>query len=832
MKFWPQSAMEVSDGTAEDHKITESINETVSFLETNSSYSVGSTASHPAASIADATLNVDLANFLSRPVKIYSYVWSETDAVGTATSISPWQLFFANNTIKNKLDNYAWLRCDLKLKIMLNASPFYYGASLVSYQPLPNFKGSTISNDSGTRYFIPLSQRPHLWLYPQNNEGGEMMLPFFLFKNYISTVSNQDFLDMGTLSFTTITDLASANGAVGTGVTISVYAWAENVVVSGPTAGLIQQSKDEYGKGPISSVASAIASAAKALTGIPIIKPYATATQMGMEGVSALASKLGYCNTPVISDTMPFRNQPLPVLASTEQGYPIEKMTIDPKNELSIDPQIVGLPPIDELNIQHLVGRESYLCTTTWSSADAGDKLLFQSAVLPAMFDMESTAQPRLYMTPMAYTSQLFGQWRGDLIFRFRFIATQYHRGRVRVIFDPSGSAAQNITNTVATQAMCFNEVIDLTKDTNVELRIPYNQSFAWLKTFTPTSSTQIPWTTSSTPTFNHVAGTSNGSIAMRVVTALTGPTALFTIPIIVSVRGADNLEFGNPQEISQRYTQFAVQSKDEYEVTPSSMVIAGNASSRDIPEKYLINLGEKILTLRQLLRRYNLAYIRSFNGTDTNSYQFGFNIHTAMPPHLGYDPSGQYSAKGLINTATNYPYNYVSQHPLNYISSAFIGYRGSINYSVTVNNTGSASLYGYKLRAHRVSGVFSPQYGVQSEAATNLNTVAKFLVNDTVGFSTAGGCAVTQAINNNGLNYAFPMYSRYKFLSLDKTATTSSSWAADDRRLMRTDITFEFGSTKRTVQNVYCGIGTDWNCHFFLNVPTFYVMSGVPNPT
>lgn len=823
--------MEMSDGTSEDHKIAESTNETVSFLETNSSYSVGSTASHPAASIADATPNVDLANFLSRPVRIYSYTWNETDAIGTTTSISPWQLFFANTTIASKLLNYAWLRCDLKLKIMVNASPFYYGASLVSYLPLPNFKSNTIVNDLATRYFIPLSQRPHLWIYPQNNEGGEMMLPFFLYKNYISTVSNQDFLDMGTLSFTNITELVSASGAVGTGVTVTVYAWAENVVVSGPTAGLLQQSKDEYGKGPVSSVASAIASAAKALTKIPIIKPYATATQMGMEGVSAIASKLGYCNTPVISDTMPFRNQPLPVLSSTEQGYPVEKMTIDPKNELSIDPRIVGLPPIDELNIQHLVGRESYLCTTTWSSADTTDKLLFQSAVTPDMFDMDSLTQAKLYMTPMAFTAQLFAQWRGDIIFRFRFIATQYHRGRVRVIFDPSGSVAQNITTTSATQAMCFNEVIDLTKDTNVELRIPYNQSFAWLKTFTATSSTQIPWTVSSTPTFNHIAGTTNGSIAMRVVTALTGPMDLFTIPVIISVRGADNLEFANPRDISQRYTQFAVQSKDEYEVTPSSMVIAGTAPSGDIPEKYLINFGEKIFTIRQLLRRYNLAYVRTFNGVGTDAFQSGFNIHTAMPPHLGYDPNGQYSAKGLTNIITNYPYNYVSQHPLNYISSAFIGYRGSVNYAITLSsNTGATQAY--SIRAHRVSELASISYGTQTSLGDNLNVTARYLVNTTTGYATAGGAAFAQAINNNGLNYAFPMYSRYKFLSLDKTATTSNSWAVDDRKLMRTDITFETGASRRTVQYVYCGIGTDWNCHFFVNVPTFYVMSTTPTPT
>jgi len=830
MRFWFQSANEV-EGTTETANISEKQNETVTFLESTSNYSTGSAASHPASAIADATPDVSLTNFLSRPVKIYSYTWNEADAIGTAATIYPWQLFFNNTTIKQKLDNYAWLRCDLKVKIMVNASPFYYGATLVSYLPLPFFKSTTIVNDAATRYFIPLSQRPHLWIYPQNNEGGEMTLPFFLYKDYMTTVSNDNFIDMGALTFTNITSLDSANGAVGTGVTVTVYAWAENVVVSGPSAGLMLQSKDEYGRGPISSVASAVASAAKALSRIPIIKPYATATQIGAEGIASIASKLGYCNTPVISEAQPFRHITIPVLSSTEQGYPVDKLTIDPKNELSVDPQIVGLPPIDELNIQHLIGKESYLCTTTWSSSSSADTLLFQTAVAPSMFDIETSANPKLYQTPLCFVANLFQYWRGDIIFRFRFICTQYHRGRVRIVFDPSASAAQNITTTALTQPMCFNEVIDLTKDTNIEVRVPYNQAFAWLQTSQPTSSTQIPWTISSTPTFNHVEGRSNGTMVLRVVTALTGPLATTSIPVIVSVRGAENLEFAAPHDLPQRYSQFAPQSKDEYEVSESQKIIAGNAPSGDIPEKYLINFGEKIFSLRQILRRYNLTSVRMYPSIATNVWQVGYHNHSAIPIQPGYDPAGQYSAKGLIATATDFPYNYVTQNPLTYISSAFIGYRGSVFYVVTNNSNGTGSTAS-NMRVVRLSSVANPGYGVVTTLGTNLNTTAKWFTYDNFSNESAGGQAMVQSNNTNGLNYSCPMYSRYKFLSLDKISPTSTTWNDDDRELFQFTTTIPASSSIKTIVYEHVAIGTDFNCHFFINVPTFYVYSAIPNPT
>jgi len=32
-------------------------------------------------------------------------------------------------------------------------------------------------------------------------------------------------------------------------------------------------------------------------------------------------------------------------------------------------------------------------------------------------------------MTPMAWLSNLFANWRGDVIFTFKIIASQYHKG-------------------------------------------------------------------------------------------------------------------------------------------------------------------------------------------------------------------------------------------------------------------------------------------------------------------------------------------------------------------------------------------------------------------
>lgn len=798
---------------------------TLSFLEKPNGYSTGFAAALPPESYADATPNVGLAEYMSRPVKVNSYTWNESDPIGNAITFNPWQLFFNDPVIQNKLYSYAWLKCDLKIKVMVNASPFYYGATLMSYQPLPNFHDGGIVNDSGTRYFIPYSQRPHLWLYPQNNEGGEMTLPFMFQKNWISTNSKQDFLDMGAITTQVVYPLSSANGVTTSGVTVTTYAWAENVVLSGPTVGLTQQS-DEYGKGQVSSMASAIAATMKSLSNVPIIGKYATATQLGAQAVAEVASNLGFSNPPVIDDIKPLKPTPVPPLASAEISYPIEKLTIDPKNELSVDPSLLGLPGHDELSLQNIVTKESYLTQFPWTTSTTADTLLFNTAITPMMFDIDSSTQRQLYQTPMCWAGQMFQYWRGDIIIRLRFICSQYHRGRVRIIYDPSASLAQNILSVTDTQTSCFNEVIDLTKDTNVEIRVPYNQALPWCQTFVPTAASQIPFTVGSGTVFNHVPGTTNGILAVRCVTALSAPIASSTISCIVSVRGAENLEFAAPSDIQSRYSYFVPQS-DEYEETDSVSIIAGHAPSVPAPGRFLINHGEQIVSLRQLLRRF--SYSRTFvsdsssAGTAIRSVVETFNRFPLSP---GYDPTGIHLAAPLVG-AINKPYNFVGQTYLNWISPAFLGYRGSINYVINfdcpnpIKNATVARTY--------IKSVYNTVLNVGTVNLLSNGANSRYYAN-TINMATCGGASLTNQLTNGSLSFQAPMYSAFK-INTTTPRNASASIAQDDTNYQMLRLNYSVENPQASLPKVhyYVAAGTDFNLYFFLNVPTVFLYTVIP---
>lgn len=783
----------------------------------------------------DQTQGVDLKSYLSRPVRIGGFTWSEGDAVGTTNTFRPWQLFFNDPAIKNKLANYAYLQCDLHIKVLLNASPFYAGRMLCAYQPLPGITPSTIQKPagSGLQWLVPLSQRPNIMLKPTSSEGGTMILPWFYHKNWLSVSSNQDLLDMGILDFVNYTTLRSANGVTGAGVSVQIFAWAENVKLSGPTCGLPLQGGDEYGNGVVSGPASAVASAASWFENIPIIGSFATATRIGASAVSAIASLFGWTNVPVLDEAKPFRPSAFPQLASTTIGYPAEKLTIDPKNELSVDPRIMGLDGKDELVIKNIVTRESYLTTIPWTSANNVDDILFTSSVTPVLQDVyvDGASNKAVYMIPMAWLAPLFKHWRGDIVFRFMFDATPYHKGRIRISYDPAGTAANNLINTVNSYSAIKTHIVDLGEEQDIELRIPYQQ---------PTSYQQVEnsysvknWTGGLTPSFFRNPVFDNGMIVLRVQTELTSPVADATVPILVFVKAADNFEYANPNNIGPSISTFAPQSDSLTEAQTQDVL--GTGYEHINPDRNLVHFGEVTPTLRSILRRFTLSHVFVPSIGSNNEVHFLIrNRISRFPMPFGWDPNGLNNANKEL-TAGTAPFTYSHVTPYNYISPAYVAQRGSMQLTVNVDSC-SAVRHVRIYRQPNVGGPNSSQSRWQQSVGSGSSS-ARFYVNNTDNGSA--GQALTNQQTCSGLSVQLPNYTQYKFQTTDPAAITVNpeKCAMDiDAHMIETSFTALPPSAQvnpltyiYSKQWRYYAIGTDFNLHWFLNVPTYWNYNNLP---
>ncbi len=809
----------------------------VEFVDEQIAPGVGIVAQNENFSVHDKTSATEIKDFLNRPVRISSFTWNESDIASIKTTLQPWYLWANDAYIKNKLNNYAFIRGNLKLRIQLSVSPFYYGAMMASYQPLTAFTPSTIINDAGTRYFIPYSQRPHLMIEPQNNDSYTMTLPFVYPSNWMSVQSAAEFQNMGTLSFVIMSALQSANAVTSTGANVVVYAWMENVELSGASVGYCLQSaeyvlqSDEYGEGCISKPASTVAEFAESMSDIPIIGPFAKATSIGASAVSAIAKLFGFTNVPVIADSEPVRTEAFPKMSTSDIGFPIEKLTLDPKNELSVDPRIVGLSGEDEMSIKAIATRESYLTTATWQTSDLIDQVLFYSRVNPHLYDNDNATDSLLYMTPSSFIANAFNEWRGDVIFRFKIVASQYHKGKLRISFDPAGYTAQNIGNTVNSTNVVYTKIIDIGQTNEVEFRIPYQQATQFLTVRPSLLAADKGWATrTAVPSpYPHDKLYDNGLITLRVTNTLTAPVSSAPVDVLIYVRMADNVEFANPSAVDLTHTlsPYAPQSAEMADNGWALNTVAGEAHSAN-PQQYLVHYGENIRSLRQLLRRYEMVCKMQTVTTTTQTYDY-IDFYK-MPPAPGYVSNGYWSANKITTTGSS-GYNFTQYTYMAYFSQAFLCYRGSTNWTFnTHSNAVSHAFRSLRVVKNNVAGnAFGARASVYNATGTSKAAYAGMV------YAHPGSCgsALTNQLTQAGLNVQCPNFSKYKFQSTNPlNANLGVFYDGSLLDQFTYEVSIPQGGTAIIMDtDMYCGAGTDFSLHFFLNVPTQYIYRSVPVP-
>jgi hypothetical protein len=777
----------------------------------------------------DSSQNIELGDFLKRPVLIDSRTWGIGNTLDIASDyFDPWHAYFSKASIKRKLDNYYMVRCNLHLKFVINASPFYYGCALVSYQPLTNFNPCPVILSSSDRLEnIPLSQRPHIYLYPQNCQGGEMVLPFLYYKNWLDATSSTDLTDMGRVSYNSFNPLANANGVVSDNISIQVYAWAEDIEIAGPTTELAVQGKDEYSHdGVVSRPASAIARAAGRLSSIPIIGEFATATSYAAGAVADIAALFGYTDVPVIDDVHAFQNKSFPNLAATDIGVPIEKLALDSKNELSIDPKIAGVNVEDELTISSFVQRESYIFNSTWAASDPINTSLFFIKVSPDCMSTETvTGAVIAWQTPMSYVSKCFRYWRGDLIYRFKFICSKYHRGRVRINWSPHGDIGTSGDYTTEV----YTKIVDITEENDVEFIVPYTQLTSYLRCNEYTSNNYAQASTST----SDVNDLHNGILTVRVLNEQSSPVTSADIQMLVFVRGSNNLEFACPTQIQQKFSPYAVQGDNDYDVEPGCYELGVSPS---VPDKNinLTHMGESIVSLRTLMRRA-VRYVRI--NTDVGSIIDEHILYSSTlgrsPVYPGFDPNGLTLATGIVSTV-NEPFNWSLWNPTTWFSLCFVGSRGSYHYVVnpslerdtkTLSVSRSLGLHG--------STTYSTTTNTGSSSTAEFE---RLFTLPSYGSGMTGLSLISQT-SRSGAMVSIPMYSRYKFLNNSSTTRTEGS-SVDDSDTDAFRILTEYSHITGTdwipnprvnYTDLYVSAGTDFSLVFFLNIPSLYFYTSTP---
>lgn len=825
--YTPQSG---NVGT-EEMRSTTRVDQTItSFSEQNPGYTISVAGGN------DDTMDIvskgpsDISSFLSRPVRISTQSW----AVGSPlfAKINPWTLWATDTYVRQKLAHYNLLRCRLHVKAVVSGTGFHYGRALLGYNPWSITDDVTTIRNFLEVDMVQLSQRPKVFINPTTNEGGELICPFFYNHNYMNLRAG-DYADMGELYLKSFQDLAHANGGDDP-VTITIFAWAEDVTLTMPTSQYTAQSGkrgamnsgDEYGKGIISSTASAIADAAGTLTDAPVIGPYARATEICARAGADVARMYGYSRPPIISEQTLMKPLNVGNLANIDASDAVSRLTLDSKQEITIDSRTVGLDGKDQMSLSSIVTRESYLTQFTWSPSQTLNTMLWNSRVGPHLYRVYNGEE--IHPTPMSMVSSLFERWQGTIKFRFQIVKSAFHKGKLLVRWDPNRHNPAIAYNTV------YSRVVDIAEEDDFEVEIGWGQAEPFLKTKPMTNSpgtdfdavTQLPLSN---------AEIWNGILEVDVLNALVSPGADASISVNVFVSMSDDFKFGGPTNVAinnlsvfkppveytpqsgsiadmpQIASDSVNESTDKPEETVAIAPIASMSTAHD--KQYQVFYGECPTSLRELFRRY--IKTRSYYLENSSAIE-NIRMHNITVPgfpfHYGLDPNG-------IDTYATNTCTMAVQSPLSYMAPCYAGWRGSFRKKFVIDGAWPWN----NVTAQRVG--FLPYSANYTDLATPTTQTATNLFTRQYAEEGFNGLTATDRTVNSVLETEIPYYigkrmspSREPGLPFNNGSEAVMVQVLTPGERTTVPVSFKSG-----IMHQYDAVGEDFSLFFFVGCPILY---------
>jgi hypothetical protein len=684
-----------------------------------------------------------IADFFARPVEIATL--SLTAGADFFTNYDVWDLFTANPSIRAKLRNYAYFSANLHLRVSISGSPFHYGRVLLSYQPFPASNG-TLTRLLAANITFP-TMKPLLINYLSQSDGAvtmdiksnkpvEMEIPFISTKpmmrlfntSALVLADTSPYADMeyaGALHLATINPVASTSSTPSV-ARMQIVAWATNVKLGAPTGTQIAITTesgvvDERETGPVEKVSTKLAEISGALSRVPSIGHLALASEMLFSSVSRFAAIFGWSRPVMIDEPMIVKNQPFQNGAQTIGAETNYRLTIDPKQELTVDPSIGGCSR-DEMVIADIANRTTYLTSFNWLENTAPMSVFWMCRNSPYLHTKDSGALYDFYQpTAMCYAVTPFAAWSGKIVYRFEIVASAFHRGKLAIFFEPN-VAQYSLINTNMSTNKQFLAVVDIQETQVFEVCVEWGYPRQWAGVSHVYTDEYGATISSSNPTY------CNGYIGVMPFTSLQSPDGS-DIPINVYVR-CENMRvneltdrrFPNQRRIR---TESGVVPQEDFVCTPlnKSVVSFDNAS--------LYHYGEEPLSFRSMLKRY------------VSTAEFNYNMAAVTVGHIEIvEPNMPvnvlpYGATARARTTFDL---------FSYLRMAFLGFRGSIRKRVHISGNEDAQI-GDQVKVTRG--------GVAGGATPGISFIAA------VADSALQGTVTFAQHSNAGVEYEAPFYSR-----------------------------------------------------------------------
>lgn len=514
-----------------------------------------------------------LLQFLSRPVKWKQGTFSLTDTLGKAefavgrtlidllTDIPMW---------KEKLRGYFGIRYDLKLRLILNANKHQQGLYKLSAIPVGDAVSGTESSYWLDNHISTRLQRSMLHgVEIDLSRDTEVVLsvPYVSKRLFSMLAPNASFQQY--IRIFPVIPMSSGTGANNCSWTL--FASLENVSLFGQVVPQSAIDREQMkGKiGPIGLTLRKIAKSANIVSQVPLLTAFATPVSWAADLASQVAYVFGWSRPTDLSTYSNHVLGVLPGFSNYDVADRSRQLAPMARNQLQMTPEAFGTLE-DELDFTHFLSRYALLTSFTWSLTDTVDTEKYSLPQSPNVMSRIVTGGflPIYHHTPVSLLGEMFEMWRGSFSYRLKFVKTQFHSGRLEIVFSPIFFSGVSMPQD---SPWLQKTIIDIRDRTEYEFEVPWICPHSYL---------------TMTDAF--------GYLQINIVEELSCPdTVSSTIDVVVEMCCCEDFEFAKPKAPAFNAPYF--------NVTPQSGL--GDSKVVYTRAPMVRAIGESVRSWRQLLK-------------------------------------------------------------------------------------------------------------------------------------------------------------------------------------------------------------------------------------
>jgi len=295
----------------------------------------------------------------------------------------------------------------------------------------------------------------------------------------------------------------------------------------------------------------------------------------------------------------------------------------------------------DEMAIQYITQTPNFFKSVIWNTQTEAGEYITTIPVHPNYYSnliINNTTLPlTIYRQPthLAYVCSAFSRWRGDITFRFKFVKTKFHSGRLRVSFVPQLESEFDALP-VLDLNRAYSTVIDIRNRSEFDFEVPFVYPQPW-------SDCSNPQNTLNSASNPHLGLT--GFVVVDVINKLVAPSDIVSpkIDILIEVCAGKNFEVSVPKQPyyvpvpkmlpravfktvetvnAQSLSGLFLDSRSEAQTTDSHTPLFEVQRNAAEGAADALTIGERVVSLRQLFQRFQIVSRPTTPTTPTQALQ------------------------------------------------------------------------------------------------------------------------------------------------------------------------------------------------------------------